>query len=222
MIARLDSFLWAFSSSSPRLWPATRQLPCFFRAQFWTALDFEPSGHFQLLLFGRIIALPFAIFAVISLSRGSDGSRGVAGHGRGSFDDRSNLAGDLANMVFGEFGKGEGGVTIAGMPLVYILGQRYGLIFKPSDVARTLLSARCYIRNDFRHRARFQNQSADVPTRAADHSMIKIPAAIEPEELLKIILKKSGPKDIRNRRSPSANKSTEDNRGKHQYLRARP
>lgn len=84
----------------------------------WTL---NQTGHFQLLLFGRIIALPFAIFAVISLFTGIGWLKRrrwawIVGVSMIAL----NLAGDLANMVFGEFWKGAGGVTIAGLLLVYM------------------------------------------------------------------------------------------------------
>jgi len=83
------------------------------------------TGHAQLLPLGKIIALPFAIFAVVALFTGI----GWLKRRRwawivGVSTIAVNLAGDLANMAFGEFWKGAAGVVIAGLLLIYMTRPR--------------------------------------------------------------------------------------------------
>jgi hypothetical protein len=90
-----------------------------------TFLDYlwvlNQTGHVQLARFGKIMALPFVMLAVIALVAGIGwfkrrrwawivGVLGIA----------CNLVGDLVNMAIGEFWKGAAGVVIAGLLLLYM------------------------------------------------------------------------------------------------------
>jgi len=90
-----------------------------------TALDrawaLNKTGHVQLLSLGRIVALPFAIFAVVAFVTGIGWlKRRHWAWIVGVLSIAANLVGDLANMAFGEFWKGAVGVVIAGLLLIYM------------------------------------------------------------------------------------------------------
>ena len=85
------------------------------------AWELNQTGHAVLAPLGKIMALPFAMIAVIALIAGVGwfkrrrwawvvGVLGIA----------CNLVGDLVNMAIGEFWKGAAGVVIAGLLLVYM------------------------------------------------------------------------------------------------------
>jgi hypothetical protein len=90
------------------------------------------TGHAVLAPLGRIMALPFAIIALIALVAGIGwfkrrrwawvvGVLGIA----------CNLAGDLINMAVGEFWKGAAGVVIAGLLLAYMTRRNVRDYFRP-------------------------------------------------------------------------------------------
>jgi hypothetical protein len=90
------------------------------------------TGHAQLARFGKIMALPFAILALIALVSGMGWFKrrrwawvvGVSGIA-------FNLAGDLINMIIGEFWKGAAGVGIAALLLTYMTRRSVRDYFRP-------------------------------------------------------------------------------------------
>lgn len=93
-------------------WPGT------FLDRAW---ELNKTGHAQLAPLGRILALPFALLAVVALVAGVGwfkrrrwawvvGTLGIA----------LNCVGDIVNMAIGEFWKGAAGVIIAGLLLIYM------------------------------------------------------------------------------------------------------
>lgn len=86
------------------------------------AWELNRSAHAQLAPLGRIMALPFTVLSVTSLSTAAGWFKrrrwawiiGVVMIGL-------NLLGDLVNMVLGEFWKGVSGVILAGLLLAYLM-----------------------------------------------------------------------------------------------------
>jgi len=96
----------------------TLLFPGTFLDRAWTL---NPSGHSQLLPLGKIVALPFAILGVVALLTAIGWFRRRRWAWIvGVLTIAVNLAGDLANMLVGEFWKGVVGVTIAGLLLIYM------------------------------------------------------------------------------------------------------